>query len=271
MDLSANTVLVTGGATGIGLALAARFLLAGSEVVVCGRREAQLEEGRARHPGLRVRTCDLERESDRVTLAAWIRSEFPRLNVLVNNAGIQQPLALDGRESWNRIHQEIAINLEAPIHLSMLLVPHLARQKNPAILQVTSGLAFVPLASVPIYCATKAAMHSFTLSLRHQLAATPIRVIEIAPPAVDTDLGGPGLHTFGISTDELPYVFDRYYQARRRNRDGIGLGLSIARGIVEAHGGRIWVESPTGPATAANLDGKSGGTTFFFTLPAPQQ
>jgi len=203
MDLSSNTVLVTGGASGIGLALASRFLLAGSEVIVCGRREARLEQARARHPGLRVRTCDLERESDRITLAAWVRREFPRLNILVNNAGIQHRLTLDGRESWERIHQEIAINLEAPIHLSMLLVPHLARQKDPAILPVTSGLAFVPLASVPIYCATKAAMHSFTLSLRHQLAATPIRVIEIAPPAVDTDLGGPGLHTFGISTDEL--------------------------------------------------------------------
>jgi len=128
MDLSSNTVLVTGGASGIGLALASRFLLAGSEVIVCGRREARLEQARARHPGLRVRTCDLERESDRITLAAWVRREFPRLNILVNNAGIQHRLTLDGRESWERIHQEIAINLEAPIHLSMLLVPHLARQ-----------------------------------------------------------------------------------------------------------------------------------------------
>jgi uncharacterized oxidoreductase len=203
MDLSSNTVLVTGGASGIGLAIANRFQEAGSKVVICGRRESKLEEARTKHPDMRTRVCDLQRESEREALAEWVTRELPELNILVNNAGIQQRLALDRREGWERLHQEIAINLEAPIHLSTLLVPHLVRQRDPAILQVTSGLAFAPLASVPIYCATKAAMHSFTLSLRHQLAATPIRVIEIAPPAVDTDLGGPGLHTFGVSVAEL--------------------------------------------------------------------
>jgi uncharacterized oxidoreductase len=93
--------------------------------------------------------------------------------------------------------------LEAPIHLATLFIPHLLGQERPAIVNVTSGLAFVPLARVPVYCATKAALHSFTLSLRHQLAHTPVRVVEIVPPAVNTDLGGPGLHTFGVPVGEF--------------------------------------------------------------------
>jgi uncharacterized oxidoreductase len=104
---------------------------------------------------------------------------------------------------WKPTHEEIAINLEAPVHLSTLFIPHLKQQEHPAIMNVTSGLGFAPMASAPVYCATKAAMHSFTLSLRHQLSSTPIQVIEIIPPAVNTDLGGPGLHTFGLPVEEF--------------------------------------------------------------------
>jgi uncharacterized oxidoreductase len=194
MKLNGNTVLVTGGGSGIGLAIAERFLKAGSEVIVCGRRESKLREAVAK--GMRTRLCDVGDEKDRVALRDWAFREFPRLNVLVNNAGIQNRLTLaDG--DWRAAADELTINLAAPIHLSMLFIPKLLEREAPAILNVTSGLSFSPLAAVPVYCATKAAMHSFTLSLRHQLASTPIRVIEIIPPAVDTDLGGPGLHTFG--------------------------------------------------------------------------
>jgi uncharacterized oxidoreductase len=101
------------------------------------------------------------------------------------------------------MRQEIAINFESVVHLSALFIPHLLSQQRAAIVNVTSGLSFVPMASAPIYSATKAALHSFTLSLRHQLADTPIQVLEIIPPAVDTDLGGPGLHTFGVPVDEF--------------------------------------------------------------------
>jgi uncharacterized oxidoreductase len=125
------------------------------------------------------------------------------LNVLVNNAGIQFRAQLGQPGEWRRIREEIAINFEAPVHLSMLFVPHLREQRHPAILNVTSGLGFAPMARVPVYSATKAAMHSFTMSLRHQLSDTQIRVVEIIPPAVDTDLGGPGLHTFGVPIAEF--------------------------------------------------------------------
>lgn len=203
MELGSNTVLVTGGASGIGLALARRFLEAGSAVIVCGRRAEKLREAKAVHPELETRVCDLAREEERAELLRWATGEFPRLNVLVNNAGIQLRVSLSDPREWERVRQEIAINFEAAVHLSMLFVPHLRRQPRSAIVNVTSGLAFVPLARVPVYSATKAALHSFTRSLRLQLAATGIDVMEIIPPAVDTDLGGPGLHTFGVKVDEL--------------------------------------------------------------------
>lgn len=203
LEYSSATALVTGGGSGIGLALAARLMQAGAKVIVCGRRTATLREAHQRHPGLEIRTCDLARESERIALAAWAAAEHPGLNLLVNNAGIQRHVKVGQAEDWGRTQEEIAINLEAPIHLASLFLPQLRGQQYSAIVNVTSGLAFVPLARVPIYSATKAALHSFTLSLRHQLAGTPVAVIEILPPAVDTDLGGPGLHTFGVPLDEF--------------------------------------------------------------------
>jgi uncharacterized oxidoreductase len=202
MDIGSQTVLITGGASGIGWALARRFAAAGSGVILCGRSAEKLAEAARQYPRIQTRVCDVARESDRLALAEWIGREQPRVNVLVNNAGIQNRLTVAGGD-WSAAHQELAINLEAPIHLSMLLAPQLARQPNPAIVNVTSGLAFVALAEMPVYCASKAALHSFTMSLRRQLAHTPVHVIEIIPPAVDTDLGGPGLHKFGVPVDEF--------------------------------------------------------------------
>ncbi|TGE25021.1 SDR family NAD(P)-dependent oxidoreductase [Hymenobacter aquaticus] len=203
MNPANNTVLITGGASGIGLALAERFVRAGSEVIVVGRREDKLREARAQLPGLHTRVCDVARAADRKSLLEWVKNEFPGVNVLLNNAGIQNRLQLaDDPEDWESRRQEIVINLEAPIHLAMLFIPHLRQQPNPYIINVTSGLSFAPAAFAPIYSATKAALHSFTLSLRHQLAqSTPIQVLEIVPPAVNTDLGGAGLHTFGVPVD----------------------------------------------------------------------
>jgi uncharacterized oxidoreductase len=203
MDLAAHTVLVTGGTSGIGLALAERFARSGSEVIVCGRREDKLNEIQAKYPGMHTRPCDVAVPAERVSLAGWAVGKFPQLDVLVNNAGVQRRIDLTRTEPWETTHQEIAINFEAQVHLCMLLIPHMQKQQQPAIVNVTSGLAFVPLAAAPIYSATKAAFHSFTLSLRHQLAKTAIEVVEIAPPAVNTDLGGPGLHTHGVPLEEF--------------------------------------------------------------------
>jgi uncharacterized oxidoreductase len=196
MDLSTKTILVTGGATGIGLALASRFLAAGSRVIVCGRRESVLRAAAEAHPGLVTRACDLEREDDRVALVEWVTTEHPALDVLVNNAGVQRRIRLDEAEPWIETRRELAINLDAPIHLALALLPHLRRRRG-TIVNVTSGLSFAPYVAAPVYSATKAALHSFTLSLRHQLAKSGVRVVEIIPPAVNTDLGGVGLHTTG--------------------------------------------------------------------------
>ena len=205
MNLTTNTILLTGGASGIGLALAVRFLRAGSIVIIVGRRDDKLTVAQQNYPGLVVRQCDLAEPAQRQELVLWATATYPSLNVLVNNAGIQNriQLAHDHAVDWETRRQELVINVEAPIHLSTLLVPHLRQRAGAAIINVTSGLSFAPAAFVPIYSATKAALHSFTLSLRQQLLPTGIAVLEIVPPAVDTDLGGPGLHTFGVNVDEF--------------------------------------------------------------------
>ncbi len=140
-----NTILITGGAAGIGLALAERFLEAKNEVLLCARREEKLLEVRRKHPGVKTRVCDVALETDRVALYEWAVSESPRLNVLVNNAGIQRRGKLIEEKRWGRVEEEIAINFHAPVHLAMLFLPHLLKQKQPAVLNLTSGLAFVPM------------------------------------------------------------------------------------------------------------------------------
>jgi uncharacterized oxidoreductase len=206
MKLSGNTVLITGGAAGIGFAFAERFIKAGNKVIICGRREAKLREAKEKYPELITHVCDVTKESDRIMLFDWVTSEYPDVNVLVNNAGIQQRyhvLKTKAKEEWSYYNQEIAANIEAPFHFALLFAPDFATKDYSAILNVTSGLAYTPMAIAPIYSATKAAVHSFTMSLRHQLEDTGIEVIEIAPPAVNTDLGGAGLHTFGTPVDEF--------------------------------------------------------------------
>lgn len=236
MKLSGQTVLVTGGASGIGLALAERFLNAGNQVIICGRRAEKLQEAKQKHPEFHTYQCDVSVEADRLKLAEWVKQEFPGLTVLVNNAGIQNRTNLweTNAENWAYHQQEIRTNLDAPIHLCMLFLPILADKPGATIINVSSGLAFTPMAIAPIYCATKAALHSFTVSLRYQAAKRGIEVVEVAPPAVNTDLGGPGLHTFGepldafansifagLATDAKEVGYGRAAAAMRMSRDEI--------------------------------------------------
>ncbi len=204
MKLDQNTILITGGGSGIGLALAKRFVKAGSQVIICGRRAEALRQAKTECPGLITFTCDVSEEVSRQKFFEAVTHEFPNLNVLINNAGIQNRLApLTAAQDWRRHRSEIATNIEAPLHLSMLFIPHLMKQRNPGIINVSSGLAFAPISFMPTYCMTKAALHSFTLSLRHQLKSTPIEVTELIPPAVNTDLGGKGLHNDGANLDQF--------------------------------------------------------------------
>lgn len=204
MDTSNATVLITGGATGIGFALARRFAASGSRVIVCGRRLEALQEAKRQVASLEIVQCDVAVEDERVQLFEKVKRDYPEVDTIVNNAGVQvRPPRLTDGQDWPTIQNEIDTNFVAPVHLCALFVPFLLTKANPVLINVTSGLAFVPIASMPTYCATKAALHSFTLSLRKQLEETPIQVVEIAPPAVNTDLGGNGLHTFGVPLDEF--------------------------------------------------------------------
>ncbi len=192
MKTGDNTVLITGGATGIGFALAESFIKSGNEVIICGRREDKLKEAKAKLPTVNIHGCDISKERDCNELFDWISVNFKNTNVLLNNAGIQRSIDFrKGAEDLLKNPGEIETNFKAQIYLSALFIPMFLRQSEAAIINVSSGLGFVPLARFPVYCATKAAMHSFTTSLRYQLKGTPIKVFELIPPTVyDTELKG---------------------------------------------------------------------------------
>jgi uncharacterized oxidoreductase len=188
MKTSQNTILITGGATGFGLALAEILLRNDNEVIICGRRQDKLDEAKSKLPSVHIKQCDVSIESNRKELIEWTISGFPGFNILANNAGIQQMLFFKQTIGNDVITDEITINLITPIHFTNLVAPHFMKQQEAAIINITSGLGFVPIAVMPVYCSTKAALHSFSVSSRHQFKDTSIKVFEIIPPIVDTEL-----------------------------------------------------------------------------------
>lgn len=220
MKLSNNKILVTGGASGIGLGLTERFIQENNTVIICGRREATLQEVKDKFPSVITKVCDLSLEADRFELYNWVSEHHPDLNVLVNNAGIQNWMNISDSDFYSKSINEININVVAPIHLTTQFIN---LKKLDTIINVTSGLAFVQLSKVPVYCATKASLHSFTLSLRHMLKAKNIEVIEMIPPALNTDLGGKGLH------DGQPPVSDfinAVFQQMKEGKTELTFGFS---------------------------------------------
>ncbi|MDF3820736.1 SDR family NAD(P)-dependent oxidoreductase [Leptospira sp. 96542] len=201
MKLNGNTILITGGTSGIGLALAKRFSDLGNQILVCGSNAQKMEEIQKQYPNWATYICDVSRPEERVRLFQETTKDYPKLNVLFNNAGMQRYPKLSEAEPWADLGKEIDVNFGAPIHLSMLFAKHLFVNENAAILNTTSGLSHIPLAYAPVYSATKAALHSFTLTLRYQFRNQPIEVIEVSPPMVDTDLGIPNTHTAGLNLD----------------------------------------------------------------------
>jgi uncharacterized oxidoreductase len=189
MKLTNQTILITGGATGIGLELAKQLISLGNKVIICGRRMEKLEEAKLLLPNVTIFPCDLAKLEERRTLFQICIQSFPDINVLVNNAGIQREIDFKkGEENYLKGENETEINLEACMHLAALFTPHFMKQKESAIINVSSGLSLIPLVIVPAYSATKAALHSFSISLRKQLENTSVKVFEILPPIVDTDL-----------------------------------------------------------------------------------
>jgi len=226
MEVSSRTALITGGGSGIGLALAEKLSRLDGKVIICGRREAPLAAAAERLANVHYRVCDVSDPAARRELAERVTSEFEDLDLLVNNAGIQRVVSfLDGERDLGDAEEEVATNLSGPIHLSTLLIPHLQQKPEPAIVNISSGLAFTPLAAVPVYCATKAALHSLSLTMRHQLRHTPIRVFEIAPPMVATELHGrrrdPEDAAYLMSADEAAKGI---IEALREDRYEVALG-----------------------------------------------
>lgn len=233
MKLSNNKILITGGGSGIGLGLTERFLQEGNTVIICGRREDVLKEVADQHPGLITHVCDLVGEEQRVALFDWVKEHHPDLNVLVNNAGIQQWMNVTDDDFYQRAKTEITTNIEAPIHLLSLFIrlPSL-----DTVLNVTSGLSFIPFAKVPVYSATKAFFHSFTLSAQHLLKPKGIEVIEVIPPALNTDLGGKGLHDAAPPVSEF---INTIFEQLKEGKTELTFGFSQAMaGAVPA----IWKE-----------------------------
>jgi uncharacterized oxidoreductase len=211
MILSNNKILITGGATGIGLGLTERFLQEGNTVIICGRRQSVLKEVADKHPSVITKVCDLSLKSERTKLFKWLEKNHPDLTVLVNNAGIQNWMTITDDNFFERTQAEIQTNIEAPLHLTQMCIQ---LKSLKTVINVTSGLSFVPLTKVPVYSATKAFFHSFTLSLRHLLKDKNIEVIEMIPPALNTDLGGKGLH------DAAPPVSDFIESVFQQMKDG---------------------------------------------------
>jgi uncharacterized oxidoreductase len=223
MNLSNNKILITGGASGIGLGLTERFIKEKNTVIVCGRRESVLKEVAVKFPSVITKVCDLSVEAERIALLGWVSANHPDLNILVNNAGIQNWMSVTDNDFYKKADEEITTNVLAPLHLTSLFTE---LKSLKTIINVTSGLAFIPLSKVPVYCATKAFMRSFTLSLRHMLKGKNIEVIEMIPPALNTDLGGPGIHDGHPSVSDF---VESVFQQMKEGKTEVTFGTSTAR------------------------------------------
>jgi uncharacterized oxidoreductase len=222
MKISNNKILITGGGSGIGLGLTERFIKENNTVIVCGRRESLLKELSVKYPSVITRRCDLSNAVEREDLFRWISETHTDLNVLVNNAGIQQWMSITDSDFFKRAQEEIAINIEAPVHLTSLFIN--LKSLN-TIINITSGLSFVPMTRMPVYSASKAFFHSFTLSLRHLLKSKNIEVIEVIPPALNTDLGGKGLHNTASPVSEF---IEAVFLQLRQGKSELAYGFSEA-------------------------------------------
>jgi uncharacterized oxidoreductase len=175
MILKDNFILITGGSSWIGASFAERLINLGNSLLICGRREGKLKEMKERLPDTQTIKCDISKKDDLLKLQSYVHSNFASMNIMINNAGIQKMIDLKkGLETLNDIEDEINVNFRAHVYVTKIFLPAFLNQKNSAIVNVTSGLGFIPMAMAPIYSATKAAMHSSTLSLRHQLKDTAI-------------------------------------------------------------------------------------------------
>jgi uncharacterized oxidoreductase len=235
MKLTGNTILITGGTSGIGFELARQFLAHGNTVIVTGRDVARLADMPQRLPGVHCFRSDVTDPAAIVALYDELVAKFPALNVLINNAGVMRKIDLqDPSHDVTTIAREIDTNFSGPVRMVQQFLPQLLAQKRAAIVNVSSGLAFVPMAVSPVYSATKAALHSYTQSLRLQLQHTSIEVMELAPPLTDTPLltvGFTAADTAGVKSMDVAvlarHAIDGFARGTKEMKPGLSLALSI--------------------------------------------
>jgi uncharacterized oxidoreductase len=231
MKLSGNTVLITGGVSGIGLELATQLMSLGNTVIVTGRSQSHLDAAKRQLPGVHAIQSDVGDPAAIAALHRRIVAEFPSLNMLINNAGIMRQINLNTFGSdLQDITREVDVDLSGPIRMTLQFLPQLKSQQRAVIVNVSSGLAFVPLATSPVYCAAKAAIHSFTQSLRIQLKNTSVAVFEVAPPITATPLfaGGINIDDIGVKPMQVKELVTAIVAGIERDRLEIRPGLSNA-------------------------------------------
>ena len=188
MKLTGNTIFITGGRSGIGRGLAEALHKCGNQVIIAGRRAGRLAEVASTNPGMRWVELDIEDPASISAVAGKLIADYPKLNVLINNAGMMQVDDVSGQVDDKLILSTVTTNLMGPIRLTSALIEHLKKQNHAAVINNSSVLGFTPLALAAVYSSTKAAIHSYTLSLRYKLKGTSVKVIEVPPPWVQTDL-----------------------------------------------------------------------------------
>ena len=221
MKLRQRTILITGGTSGIGLALAEQLAGRGNTVIVTGRDQGKLDAAKRAIPGLNTFASDVSDPASIATLHGEVLGQFPGLDTLVNNAGIMRNLNLTGDRDLTDVTREIDVNLSGPVRMVQQFLPHLRGRPDALIVNVSSGLAFVPLPLSPVYCATKAAIHSFTQSLRAQLDGTGVTVVELAPPGTETPL------------------FRREFEREMKGQKGMDVAVLAGRAISGIESGKL--------------------------------
>jgi uncharacterized oxidoreductase len=236
MQMQGNTVFITGATSGIGRGLAEAFHERGNQVIITGRREFRLKEMCHKHPGLASFVLDVTSAENIQEVARQVVHDFPALNCVINNAGVQMHLSLGPETPLDdaRLQSEIATNLLGPIRVTAAFLPHLAKQSRATLINVSSGLAFVPMARFPVYCATKAAVHSWTMSLRHQLRNTSVKVVELIPPYVATELGGAGKPAPNVARPPMALAEFIAETMKELESDGDEVAIAEAKRLVGA-------------------------------------
>ena len=230
MNLTGNTILITGGTSGIGLEFARQLLARNNTVIITGRDATRLANARQLLPGVHCIQSNVADADATTTLYRTVTAEFPALNIVINNAGVMRKIDVqDASFDLSTIGREIDVNLVGTMRMVQQFVPHLSTQRHAAIINISSGLAFVPFAIAPIYCATKAALHSYTQSIRLQLKGSPIAVIEVAPPFTVSSIGD-GEFTSGdvggVKAMPVSAMVQRALTDMERGKEEITPGLS---------------------------------------------